>query len=63
MSPKPARLTAKDVIKRLTRCGFQEVFQTGLHIKFFNSLTRRIVVVPVHQNKVLSIETLKAIEK
>ncbi|MEI6744806.1 MAG: type II toxin-antitoxin system HicA family toxin [Methylococcaceae bacterium] len=63
MSPKARRLTGKEVIKILLQHDFQEVSQTGSHIKFFNLLTRKTVVVPLHQNKVLPIGTLKAIEK
>ena len=63
MTPKAKRLTAKEVIKVLLKHGFEEVSQTGSHIKFFNIKTRRIVIIPFHQGKELPIGTLKAIEK
>jgi predicted RNA binding protein YcfA (HicA-like mRNA interferase family) len=63
MSPKAKRLTAKEIIKILLQQGFEEISQTGSHIKFFNSITKRTVIVPFHQGKDLPIGTLKAIEK
>lgn len=63
MSPKSKRLTAKEVIKILRQNGFDEVSQTGSHIKFFNMESRKTVIVPFHQGKDLPIGTLKAIEK
>lgn len=63
MSPKAKRLTAKEVIKILLQEGFQEISQTGSHIKFFNLSTKRTAIVPFHQGKTLPIGTLKAIEK
>jgi predicted RNA binding protein YcfA (HicA-like mRNA interferase family) len=63
MSPKAKRLSAKEVIKILLKQGFEEVCQTGSHIKFFNPLTKRTVIVPFHQGNNLPIGTLKAIEK
>jgi predicted RNA binding protein YcfA (HicA-like mRNA interferase family) len=63
MTPKAKRLTAKEIIKILLKYGFEEVSQAGSHIKFFNSETRKMVIVPFHQGKELPIGTLKAIEK
>ncbi len=63
MSPRAKRLTAKEIIKILLQLGFQEISQTGSHIKFFNLNTKRTAIVPFHQGKVLPIGTLKAIEK
>ena len=63
MTPKAKRLTAKEIIKILLKQGFEEVYQTGSHIKFFNFETRKTAIVPFHQGKELPIGTLKAIEK
>jgi predicted RNA binding protein YcfA (HicA-like mRNA interferase family) len=63
MSPKAKRLTAKDVIKILLAHDFLEVSQSGSHIKFFNPISRKTVIIPFHQGKILPIGTLKAIEK
>lgn len=63
MPPRAIRLTAKEVIKILLQQGFQEISQTGSHIKFFNLATKKTVIVPFHQGKDLPIGTLKAIEK
>ncbi len=63
MSPKAKRLTAKEIIKTLLQNDFKEVSQTGSHIKFFSPVTKRTVIVPFHQGKILPIGTLKAIEK
>lgn len=63
MSPKAKRLSAKEVIKILQAHNFREISQTGSHIKFFNPITKRTVIVPYHQGAILPIGTLKAIEK
>ena len=63
MSPKAKRLSAKEVIKILLKQGFEEVSQTGSHIKFFNPLTKRTVIVPFHQGNNLPIGPLNALEK
>lgn len=61
--PKSPRLTAKDIIKFLKQKGFAEVSQTGSHLKLFNSVTRRMAIVPIHSGKIIPIGTLKSIEK
>lgn len=63
MSPKFPRLTAKEVIKQLKNYGFIEVNQTGSHLKLFNPQTGRSAIVPIHTGKIISIGTLKSIEK
>lgn len=63
MSPKTPRLTASEVITILKDQGFLEVGQEGSHIKFFNSETRRIAIVPYHKGRIIPIGTLKSIEK
>ncbi len=63
MSPKSPRLTAKEVVKQLKHHGFIEISQAGSHLKLFNGQTQRTAIVPIHQGKIIPIETLKAIEK
>ena len=63
MSKRSPRLTAKEVIKQLTKFGFIEVSQTGSHLKLFNPETHRTAIVPIHKSKIIPIGTIKAIEK
>ena len=51
------------MIKQLKDYGFIEVNQTGSHLKLFNSLTKKSAIVPIHSSKIISIGTLKFIEK
>jgi len=51
MSPKSRRFTVKEVIKILRQNGFEDISQTGSHIKFFNMESRKPVIVPFHQGK------------
>ena len=63
MSPHNPRLTTKQIIKQLKNAGFDEISQTGSHLKLFNQETRRTAIVPIHSSKIIPIGTLKAIEK
>ncbi len=47
--PKLPVLSAKDVIKVLSKFGFQIVRQTGSHIHLWNEKRRLLVTVPNHQ--------------
>lgn len=63
MPPKTPRLTAKEVIQQLKMAGFLEARQTDSHIKLFNPQSRRTAIIPIHNNNVIPMGTLKAIEK
>lgn len=41
-------MTPKELIKLLKKNGFQEVGQSGSHIKFKNMENQRTVIVPYH---------------
>jgi predicted RNA binding protein YcfA (HicA-like mRNA interferase family) len=47
--PKLPVLSAKDVIKVLSKFGFQIVRQTGSHVHLWNEERRLLVTVPNHQ--------------
>ena len=59
--PKFPALTAKDLIKVLQRCGFNEHHQKGSHKVFKRDSDYRRVVVPFHSGKIIPRKTLKAI--
>ena len=40
--------TAREIVKILKSNGFKKTGQTGSHAKFYNSKTKRTVVVPIH---------------
>ncbi|MCQ2466396.1 MAG: type II toxin-antitoxin system HicA family toxin [Clostridia bacterium] len=41
-------ITAKKMIKKLKKNGFEIVSQNGSHVKLINRLTNRTVIVPYH---------------
>ena len=54
-------MDAKKVLKILKKHGFEQVSQSGSHIKLKKELVT--VIVPYHSSKDLKIGTLKSIEK
>jgi len=50
--PKLPSLTPKKVIKILTENGFVLDHSSGSHMVFYNSGTRKRVVVPVHRRDI-----------
>lgn len=44
--------TAREIVKILKSNGFKKTGQTGSHAKFYNSKTKRTVVVPIHNGDV-----------
>lgn len=41
-------ITSKEMIRKLIRHGFQIVSQNGSHVKLFNDITKRTVIIPYH---------------
>ena len=63
MSEKQKRLTANEVIKIISKYGFEKVSQKGSHQKWKHPETKRVIIIPYHKGKSLPIGTLKAIIK
>ncbi len=61
MSDRQKRLTANEVMKILSKYGFEKISQKGSHQKWKNPKTKKIVIIPYHKGKSLPIGTLKAI--
>lgn len=55
------RLKASEVVRILRRHGFEMVSKRGSHPKWIDTLTRKIVIVPIHQGRDLPIGTLTSI--
>jgi len=49
MSPKPALLSGRKVVKIFQKLGYQKVSQKGSHIKMKNYETEDVVIVPDHK--------------
>ncbi|MDA1169255.1 MAG: type II toxin-antitoxin system HicA family toxin [bacterium] len=58
--PKVPRLTSKKLLKILYREGFVDDRQTGSHLILYHAISKRRVVVPMH-NRDLPIGTLRSI--
>jgi len=54
-------LSAKQVIKALSKIGFQEDRQKGSHLILFNPITQRRTVIPIHPGKAIRKTLLKSI--
>ena len=57
------RFTATELEKLLAAHGFGFVSQSGSHRKWRNDTSRRQVIVPAHQGRVLPIGTVVAVLK
>lgn len=60
MSPKPPVVSGWEVIKALTKAGFQQVSQRGSHVKMRHP-GGRMVIVPLHDE--LAPGTLRSVLK
>jgi len=49
MSPKPALLSGRKVVKIFQKLGYQKVSQKGSHIKMKNYETEGVVIIPDHK--------------
>lgn len=61
--PKLVPISAKKMIKILTKLGFAEIRSRGSHYFFLNSKTKNTTVVPIHGNEDLGTGLLKEILK
>ena len=61
MSPKPALISGRKLVKIFKKLGYRKVFQKGSHIKMKNDQTASVVIIPDH--KELDRWTLKTILK
>lgn len=61
MTPRLARLTAKELIRILKRKGFVNIGQGGSHAHFEHPASGRFTTVPVHSGKIIGPGLLKAI--
>ena len=59
--PKLNVLPAKKMIKILKKLDFELIRIKGSHHFFFNSKTNKTTVIPLHNNKILSLGILKDI--
>ena len=59
MSSKYPILPPKKIIKILKRFGFKKVSQKGSHVKYRNSYTGKIFIIPMHSE--IASGTLKSI--
>jgi predicted RNA binding protein YcfA (HicA-like mRNA interferase family) len=59
MSPKPALLSGRDLVKFFVKLGYRKVSQKGSHIKMKNDETGSVAIIPDH--KELDRWTLKSI--
>ena len=44
-------LTSRELIKLLKKHGYKEISQNGSHIKLYNHLTNKTVIVPYHSKE------------
>lgn len=61
MTPRLARLTAKELIRILKRKGFVCIGQSGSHAHFEHPISGRFTTVPVHSGKIIGPGLLKTI--
>lgn len=61
MSPKPALISGRKLVKVFEKIGYRKVSQKGSHIKMKNNETGSVVIIPDH--KELDRWTLKTILK
>jgi len=61
MSPKPPRITCRQLIRALRRAGFVEQRQRGSHLHMRRESDNRRVTVPVHRGHTVPPGTLRAI--
>lgn len=59
MSSKYPILSPKKIIKILKKFGFEKVSQKGSHVKYRNSDTQKIFIIPMHPE--IASGTLKSI--
>jgi predicted RNA binding protein YcfA (HicA-like mRNA interferase family) len=45
-------LSAREIVRRLSRTGFVEDGQRGSHLRMWRESDRRLVIVPMHQGDV-----------
>ena len=63
MSPRSPRITAIELLRVLTRDGWQQIRQTGSHVILRHAIKPGRVTVPVHANVVIKPKTLEMILK
>ncbi len=63
MTPRLARITAKELIKVLTQYGFVCTGTKGSHRHFVNNVTGVKITVPVHSGKIIGPGLLHSILK
>lgn len=56
-------MSARKIIRILTKTGFVVVRQSGSHRSFYNCFTKKLVVIPLHQGRDLPPGTVKSIMK
>lgn len=61
--PKLNPLPAKKMVKILISLGFIEMRVRGSHHFFFNDVSKKTTVIPIHNNEYLSVGILKEILK
>ncbi len=61
MSPRLPRITALELLRALRRDGWQQVRQRGSHMILKHPTKTGRVVVPMHTNKILRLQTLESI--
>ena len=59
--PKLVPTTAKNLIKILSKLGYEEVRAKGSHHFFIHPHTNKSTTVPIHSNEVLGVGILKQI--
>ncbi|HEY4497349.1 MAG TPA: type II toxin-antitoxin system HicA family toxin [Candidatus Paceibacterota bacterium] len=60
--PKEPRVTAKEIVAVLEKCGFVFSRQSGSHMIYKNSYGKR-VTIPYHRSKILHPKVLRSIMK
>jgi len=61
MSPKPALISGRNLVKIFKKLGYKKVSQKGSHIKVKNYITGSVIIIPDH--KEIDRWTLKTILK
>jgi predicted RNA binding protein YcfA (HicA-like mRNA interferase family) len=59
--PKLKPLKSKEVIKKLSKLGFVGPIAGGKHIRMVNLKTKKIIPVPMHKGKDVSVGLIRAI--
>ena len=59
--PKLKPLKSKEVIKKLSKLGFVGPIAGGKHVRMVNLQTKKIIPIPIHKGKDVSVGLIKEI--